>query len=162
MLIRTLLSDHSSDSVHELSTLEPKLSGSSSSVPAVQLADTGLSNTISPRIRSIKTLARLIDEHAMVHARRTPSSGKSTVAKLLFRHYSRHYLTQRRPIIAFVVDWRDGAQNNIDTVGFLVRQCQDLGLKIQRAEFLNEAIDDIIFVLDEAQVARADSFFGIP
>lgn len=151
--------DHSFDSVHKLSTLEPKPSGSSSSVPAVQLADTGLSNTISPRTRSIETLARLLDEHAMIHVRGTPASGKSTMAKLLFRHYSRHDLTQRQPTIVFVADWKDWVENNMDTVGFLVRQCHQLGHKIQRAEFLNEANDDLIFILDEAQVTYADSFF---
>lgn len=127
--------DHSFDSVHKLSTLEPKPSGSSLSVPAVQLADTGFSNTISPRTRSIETLAHLIDEHAIIHVRGTPASGKSTMAKLLFRHYSRHYLTQRQPMIVFVADWKDWVENNMDTVGFLVRQCHQLGHRIQRTDF---------------------------
>ncbi|EYE90117.1 uncharacterized protein EURHEDRAFT_417763 [Aspergillus ruber CBS 135680] len=132
-----------------LSTLEPKLTGPSSSVPAIQLADTGLSNNIFPRTRSIETLAHLIDEHAVIHVRGTPASGKSTMAKLLFRHYSRHDLTQQQPKIVFVADWKDWVENNMDTVGH----------KIQRAEFLNEANDDLIFILDEAHVTYSDSFF---
>lgn len=47
----------------------------------------------------------------------------------------------------------------MDTVGFLVQQCHQLGHKIQEAEFLNEANDDLIFILDEAQVTYSDSFF---
>lgn len=155
MLIYTLLLDHSSDSVHELFTHEPKPSGFSSSDPAVQFADTGLSNTISPRTRSIETLARLIDEHAVIHVRGTPASGKSTMAKLLFRHYPRN----RQPKIVFIADWKDWLRNDNETVGFLVRQCHLLGYKVQRAEFLNETNDDLIFILDEAQVTYADSFF---
>jgi len=110
-------------------------------------------------MRSIKTLARLIDEHAVIHVCGTPALGKSTMAKFLFRHYSRHYLTQRQPKIVFVAGWKDWVENNMDTVGFLVRQCHQLGHKIQRAEFLNEVNDDLIFILDEAQVTYSDSYF---
>lgn len=154
MLICSLLLDHSFDLAQKLSTLDPKPSAA-----ATQFADTGLSNTISPRTRSIETLARLIDEHAVIHVRGTPASGKSTMAKLLFRHYSRHYSTQRRPRIVFVANWEDWLENKMDMVGFLVRQCHQLGHKIQRAEFLNEANDNLIFILDEAQVTYSDSFF---
>lgn len=131
MLIYTLLLDHSFDSVHKLSTHEPKPSGFSSPDPAVQFADTGLSNTISPRTRSIETLARLIAEHAVIHVRGTPASGKSTMAKLLFRHYPRN----RQPKIVFIADWKDWLRNDKETVGFLVRQCHLLGYKVQRADF---------------------------
>ena len=155
MLNYILLLDHSSDSVHKLSTHEPKPSGFSSSDPAVQIANTGLLNTTSPRTRSVETLARLIDEHAIVHVRGTPASGKSTMAKLLFHHYLRN----RQPKIVFVADWKDWLRNDKDTVGFLVRQCHLLGHNVQRAEFLNETNDDLIFILDEAQVTYDDSFF---
>lgn len=83
MLICSLLLDHSFDLAQRLSTLKPK-----SYVAATQLADTGLFNTISLRMRSIETLACLIDEHAVIHVCGTPASGKSTMAKLLFQQYS--------------------------------------------------------------------------
>lgn len=102
--------------------------------------------------RSIKMLARLIEEHAVIHIRGTPASGKSTMAKFLFRHYSCHYLSKQQPIVVFVANWKDWVENNMDTVGFLVRQCHKLGHKIQRTEFLDEVNENLIFILDGAQV----------
>lgn len=139
--------------------LKPTSANSSSSDPTVQIANTGLADTVSLRTRSIETLAHLIDEHALIHVRGTPASGKSTMAKLLFHHYSHHSSNKQQQIIVFVADWKDWAENNMDTVGFLVQHCHQLGHTVQRTEFLNGANDNLVFILDEAQVTYADSFF---
>lgn len=47
----------------------------------------------------------------------------------------------------------------MDTVGFLVDQSNRRGQKFQRMDFLHEGNDNVIFILDEAQVTYNDAFF---
>lgn len=81
------------------------------------------------------------------------------MAKLLSRYYSRHESALVQHVVVFIADWKDWMANDMDTVGFLIQQCNKLEHKIKRMEFLNEENDNVIFILDEAQVTYHDAFF---
>lgn len=100
---------------------------------------------ITPRVRTVKKLAALLNEKGVLHIRGTPSSGKTTLAGLLYDHY----LHSQVPVV-FMTGWF----HIIDPLEHLVRQCNAAGYReVTRGNLLRQ---NLIFILDEAQISYAD------
>jgi hypothetical protein len=89
-------------------------------------------------------LATLLDEKHVVHVRGTPSSGKTTLAKLL----ADYYLRNQRAVVTINL-WT----KTIDPLECLVEHCNSAGYVVNRSKILDE---NIVIILDEAQTSYAD------
>lgn len=69
-------------------------------------------------------LACLLDEHAVIHVRGTPASGKTTLATLLH-----NYLREARRVV-FIHRWKF----DVSARQFLVEKCHQLGHKQVREQ----------------------------
>lgn len=102
----------------------------------------------SPRAGTVQELARLVDEHLVVHVRGTPSSGKTTLAYLLFKYYH----DQGIPVVILNL-WPRGKWFEDK----LVEAAHEAGHRSVRKE--NLAFANIVFILDEAQKSYGDLRF---
>ena len=73
---------------------------------------------ICPRTDTVKKLAALLDEKRVVHVRGTPSSGKTTLAILLWEYYHK-----RRERVVFFDGWHNVSNPRIH----LVDECRARG-----------------------------------
>lgn len=93
----------------------------------------------------IAKLADLLDDQWLVHVRGTPSTGKTTLAYLLRKHYKK----QKTPVVLFS---RPSRKPNVSLASYLADQCEKEGYcGIQLSTF------DMVFTIDEAQTAYFDS-----
>ena len=100
---------------------------------------------ICPRDDTVRKLAALLDDMLVVHVRGTPSSGKTTLAGLLYHHYVR--LDQ--PVV-FITGW----EHVIDPIENLVALCRNRGYEdINQANLL---ASEFVFIIDEAQESYRD------
>lgn len=100
---------------------------------------------ICPRTSTVQKLATLLDEKRVVHVRGTPTSGKTTLAHLLWEYYSK----RRMPVVLLT-----GWHNVIDRKAHLISQCEACGYSgIERTTLLKA---DVVFILDEAQQSYND------
>ena len=99
-----------------------------------------------PRTDTIEKLATILDERRVVHVRGTPSSGKTTLAHLLFDYYDR-----RGEPVVFLNGWHNASEPTT----YLISQCEAYGYSgIGRHALLKT---NIVFIFDEAQQSYDDS-----
>lgn len=100
---------------------------------------------ICPRTKTVETLARILEENTVVHVRGTPSSGKTTLAHLLYRHYG----DLGKPV--FLID---GWHNIPNPITHLVDKCIMSGYHAAKpSTLLNQ---DVVFLFDESQQSYQD------
>jgi hypothetical protein len=100
---------------------------------------------ICPRTDTVKKLAKILDEKRVAHVRGTPSSGKTTLAILLWRYYHK----QRVPVV-FLNGWH----NVSDPTTHLVNKCRAHGYSGVEPHTLTDA--NVVFIFDEAQQSYND------
>jgi hypothetical protein len=100
---------------------------------------------ISPRTDTVEKLATILDEKRVVHVRGTPSSGKTTLAILLWKYYHK-----RRERVVFL----DGWDNVSNPRTYLVDECRARGYSGVEPHTLTKA--NVVFILDEAQQSYND------
>ncbi len=101
---------------------------------------------IYPRTKTVENLAEILDEQRVVHVRGTPSSGKTTLAHLLYQHYE----NRKEPVISI-----EGWLHTPDPIAFLVNKCNALGYHgITLGNLINS---NVVFLFDEAQQSYHDS-----
>ena len=103
-------------------------------------------SAISPRTKTVETLARILDEDRVVHVRGTPSSGKTTLAYLLRRYYE----DRGEPVVSV-----DGWHNIPDPTAHLASLCIASGYDEVKPN--NLLTRDLVFLFDEAQQSYQDS-----
>lgn len=100
---------------------------------------------ISPRTKTVETLARILDEDSVVHVRGTPSSGKTTLARLLYDYYE----DRGEPVVSI-----DGWHNIADPATHLANLCAIAGYdEVKPSNLLSM---DLVFLFDEAQQSYQD------
>jgi hypothetical protein len=87
-----------------------------------------------------------LDERRVVHVRGTPSSGKSTIAHLLFDYYDR-----RGEPVVFLNGWHNAS----DSTAYLISRCEAYGYSGIRRHTLLKT--NIVFIFDEAQESYDNS-----
>ncbi|KKK17577.1 hypothetical protein ARAM_003943 [Aspergillus rambellii] len=105
---------------------------------------------VCPRINTVRKLAALLDEKRILHIRGTPSSGKSTLAGLLVKHYREC----DEPVV-FIHNWDDNIAN---PASYLQQCCAANGYQHAEVNFWES---NFIFILDEAQSSYGDSAFWL-
>ncbi len=100
---------------------------------------------ISPRTKTVETLARILEEDRVVHVRGTPSSGKTTLAHLLYHYYE----DRGKPVVSI-----DGWHNIPDPTTHLVNLCNISGY--DQVKPSNLLTMDLVFLFDEAQQSYPD------
>lgn len=100
---------------------------------------------ICPRTDTVEKLSTILDEKRVVHVRGTPSSGKTTLAILLWEHYHK----RREPVI-FLNGWHDVSNPRT----YLVNECRAHGYYGVEPHNLTDA--NVVFVFDEAQQSYND------
>src|SRR5205809_5967703 len=101
---------------------------------------------ICPRQNTTKRLAEILDEEWVIHVRGTPSSGKTTLAKLL-----RDYCELRRERAVYLPGW---VKDN-GGVRHLLLECEKSGFRgITDRNLFSQ---NLIFILDEAQDTYHDT-----
>ena len=100
---------------------------------------------ICPRTKTVETLARILEEKTVVHVRGTPSSGKTTLAHLLYRHYE----DLGKPV--FLID---GWHNIPNPIIHLVDECIMSGYHAATPSTLLD--QDVVFLFDESQQSYQD------
>ena len=83
-----------------------------------------------------------MDDKQVIHVRGTHSSGETTLASLVWMHYQ-----ERGHCVVFVPSWTDIQ----DPHEFMAQLC-DLAGVIGVNAFNILSMDDIIFIVDEAQI----------
>lgn len=111
-------------------------------------ADQILGSPISERKKTVTKLAKLLDDQWVVHVWGTRSTGKTTLAHLLRRHYK---IDEKIPVVLIT---RPRREPNVSLRSFLAKQCEQEGYFGVPLDFFSEA--DIIFIIDEAQTAYFD------
>lgn len=102
----------------------------------------------SRREKTIQKLVHLIEEERVIHVRGTPSSGKSTMAKLLH-----HYYTTKGEKVAFVDEW----STKVRPEDILTAKCRSKGH--WRELNGHDCGNDLIIILDEAEKTYEDTWF---
>ena len=100
-----------------------------------------------PRTETVQELARMLDDERVVLVRGTPTSGKSTLARLLDRYYERHNV----PSVC-IDSWPQTGYSSFR--GILVEQARDSGYPWVTRKNLYSC--DIVFIIDEAQMSYHD------
>jgi hypothetical protein len=95
---------------------------------------------ICPRTDTVEKLVTILDEKRVVHVRGTPSSGKTTLAILLWKYYRK-----RRERVVFLNGWHNVSDPRIH----LVDKCKASGYYGVEPHTLTNA--NVVFVFDEAQ-----------
>lgn len=91
----------------------------------------------------------MLHESGVVHVRGTPATGKTTLAQLLAG-----WLAKRQLTVLYMGDWQ--ADANARTL--LVKKCHEAGYKgIQELDFLSAVNNNLVFIIDEAQVTYENS-----
>ena len=107
---------------------------------------------ICPRPITIARLAARLDEKRVVHVRGTPSSGKTILANLLWRHY-----LERGERVVFTDHW---PLDVLDARAHIARLCrQEFGYHEIQPHNLVDA--NFVFILDEAQQTYGESGYGL-
>lgn len=101
---------------------------------------------ISPRTKTVEGLAQLLEAYRVIHVRGTPSSGKTTLARLLLNHY----IYRSKPVVLI-----DGWHNVPDPTTHLVERSILSGYV--GVTPINLLTLDIVFLIDEAQQSYQDS-----
>lgn len=101
---------------------------------------------ISPRTKTVETLARILEAKRVVHVRGTPSSGKTTLAHLLLQ-----YLENRGESVLLIDGWHDIP----NPTTYLVEQSIIAGY--QGVTPTNLLTLDLVFLFDESQQSYQDS-----
>lgn len=101
---------------------------------------------ISPRTKTVETLARILEAKRVVHVRGTPSSGKTTLAHLLLQ-----YLENRGESVVLIDGWHDIP----NPTTYLVQQSIISGYEGVTAS--NLLTRDLVFLFDESQQSYQDS-----
>jgi hypothetical protein len=113
--------------------------------PPVKLGDIEANPYICPRTDTVQKLATILDEKWVVHVRGTPSSGKSVLANLLSRYYSK-----RGVPVVFLNGWGKVS----DPITYLITKCEVRGYRgIEPHTLINT---NIVFIFDEAQQSYHD------
>ena len=100
---------------------------------------------ICPRTKTVETLAKILEEKTVVHVRGTPSSGKTTLAHLLYQHYE----DLGKPV--FLIDGWHSIPNPII---HLVDECIMSGYHAATpSTLLNQ---DVVLLFDESQQSYQD------
>src|SRR3954447_22633113 len=99
----------------DMSQSQPLNSATTDQPPPPSLED---SPYICPRTDTVKKLATVLDEKRVVHVRGTPSSGKTTLAILLWEYYHK-----QREFAVFLNGWH----NVSDPRTHLVDKCRARG-----------------------------------
>lgn len=113
-----------------------------------------LPSYVCPRKDTVSKLADLIAQWTVVHVRGTPSSGKTVLAKLLREYYIDEGLK-----CVFITGWRGGGNDP-------VRNCiklyeSEYGHELSLSEFEFFGLNDVVFVMDEAQESYTDQAFWL-
>lgn len=95
---------------------------------------------ICPRTDTVEKLATILEEKRVIHVRGTPCSGKTTLAKLLWKYYRK-----RGERVVFLHDWHNISNSTI----YLVDECKARGYYGVEPHTLTDA--NVVFILDEAQ-----------
>lgn len=123
--------------------LPPSASPQSSGKPHFKVED-----DVCPRSETVETLVQMLNEYAVVHVRGTPATGKTTLALLLQKHLEGSHR------VIFIDHW----EANFRSTGYLVEQSHQSGHKeVQANDFFGSQNDNVVFIIDEAQVTYADS-----
>lgn len=100
---------------------------------------------ISPRRETVLGLAHLLDCFRVVHVRGTPSSGKTTLARLLYEH-----LSMLGEDVVMAVAWHEVN----DAISHLINLAEQQGCRgLNRRSFLSS---NVVIILDEAQHSYQD------
>lgn len=100
-----------------------------------------------PRTKTVRTLARILDKQRVVQVRGTPTSGKSTLAKLLNQHYCRENVPS-----VYIPTWPKTGFNFYADV--LVNRANRVGHSFVSLSNLEDA--NIVFIFGEAQMSYHD------
>jgi hypothetical protein len=100
-----------------------------------------------PRERTVETLASILHAKRVVHVRGTPSSGKTTLARLLQAYYER-----QGEVVIFIEGWKEDI---VDPMKYLLDRCEMRGYKRIEPHSLLNAL--VVFIIDEAQQTYRDS-----
>lgn len=116
------------------------------SSPPQTLVAASRSQDISPRTKTVESLAQLLEACRVIHVRGTPSSGKTTLALLLLRYYK----DRDEPAVLI-----EGWHNISDPTTHLIEQSIRSGYNGVTPWNLLDL--DIVFLIDEAQQSYQDS-----
>jgi hypothetical protein len=101
------------------------------------------------REHTVERLAEILDQEWVVLVRGTPSSGKTTLARLLRDYYEKHGV----PVI-FLRGWKE---RKMGATSYLTTRCKSAGYRgIKIDSFSNDPNVNIVFILDEAQQSYSD------
>jgi hypothetical protein len=100
---------------------------------------------ICPRTDTVEKIATLLEKKRVVHVRGTPSSGKTTLAVLLWRYYY-----QREEPVLFLNGWHKIS----DPRAHLVNRYREIGLSGIEPHTITNA--NFVLILDEAQQSYND------
>ncbi|KAE8391262.1 hypothetical protein BDV23DRAFT_182776 [Aspergillus alliaceus] len=106
----------------------------------------------SPRERTVKELARMLDENRVIHVRGTPASGKTILARLL----SHHYRQQKIAVIAFH-SWRTTPPQYYQDK--IIDEARRRGYRQFDAQFVEDG--NYVLILDEGQMTYRDEALWI-
>jgi hypothetical protein len=126
----------------DMSQSQPLNSATTDQPPPESLEDNPY---ICPRTDTVEKLATILDEKRVVHVRGTPSSGKTTLAILLWKYYRK-----RRERVVFLNGWHNVSDPRIH----LVDKCKARGYYGVEPHTLTDA--NVVFVFDEAQQSYND------
>ena len=125
----------------DMSQSQPLNSATTDQPPPRSLGD-----DICPRTDTVDKLATILDEKRVVHVIGTPSSGKTTLAILLWKYYRK-----RRERVVFLNGWH----NVRNPRTHLVNECKACGYYGVEPHTLTDA--NVVFIFDEAQQSFYDS-----
>ena len=118
------------------------LNSATTNIPPEVLGDNPY---ICPRTDTVEKLATILDKKRVVHVRGTPSSGKTTLAILLWKYYHK-----RKERVVFLNGWHNVSNPRTH----LVDKCKELGYYGVEPHTLTDA--NVVFVFDEAQQSYND------
>lgn len=100
---------------------------------------------ICPRTDTVQRLATILDEERVVYVRGTPSSGKTTLAHLLWNYYKK-----RGEPVVYLNGWHDVSKPTT----YLISKCEASGYSgIEDHTLL---CTNVVFIFDEAQQSYND------
>lgn len=99
-----------------------------------------------PRTKTITELAKVLDEHRVALVRGPPSSGKTTLARLL----QSYYVSREEPVV-FLTGW---PRKTVDPPIYLYEKCKEAGY--DEVDYMTLQYSNITFIIDEAQQSYND------
>lgn len=100
-----------------------------------------------PRTETVRELARILDDEQVVLVRGTPTSGKTTLAKLLDEYYERHDVPS-----VLIRSWPKGGYNLYTDI--LIQRARRKGHTFVTENNIDNC--NIVFIIDEAQMSYHD------